>query len=78
MAIDDRVLERYFERAVEAVAALTNQVRRVANAVESQVLQADAGATNKYVDDCGTCGCKIVLIADHHCPGCGAFVRRDG
>jgi hypothetical protein len=74
---DERVIERYFERAMEGLTDLTNQVRRIANALEVNVrmsLPADAAAALKK---CTSCGCQLVKSNTQHCPGCGEFVRTD-
>lgn len=71
---DERVVERYFERAVDLVTELTRQVARLAYAAEQQVIVTVAHGMD-LMAPCVTCGCR--LMTEHHdeCPACRAPAR---
>jgi len=70
---DERVIERYFERAMEAIFALTHQVARVAWALEARRVD-PLGADPK---PCPTCASRLVPATWINCPACGASRKKE-
>jgi hypothetical protein len=73
--VDERVIERWFERGLEAIDALTKQVSRVAWALEQVRLQKAGEAT---FDDrpCRSCNSQIVPAMADECFACGTSKER--
>jgi hypothetical protein len=73
---DAREIERYFERAMDALAGLTNQIARLASAVELVVLQNFNVGEIQKLSTCKTCGYRLLgppnstMTPGTTCPAC--------
>ncbi len=64
---EQRMVERYFERILEAVESLTRQIGRAAWALEAGV----RGVTiSKKMPPCAVCGSQVQVADTTMCPGC--------
>lgn len=64
---EERVIERYVERVLEAIENLTRQVGRAAWALEAGV----RGVTiSKNMPPCAVCGSQVQVADMTSCPGC--------
>lgn len=70
---DDRVIERYVERFLEALESIKNQFSRIAYAVEAKVL-VSLTEGEKFVGPCKACGCRLLIQTTDECPACQTYI----
>jgi len=72
---DVRVVERYFERAIDLVTELMREIARLAYAAEQQVIMTTTADTD-FVEPCIACGCRLLMKHHDECPACRAPTRN--
>lgn len=71
---DERVVERYFERASDLFTEMTRQIARLAYATEQGVISNLTHDTD-LAEPCVACGCRLLLKHYDKCPACRAPTR---
>ena len=71
---DERVVERYFERASDLFTEMTRQIARLAYATEQVVISNLTHGTD-LMETCVACGCRLLLKHHDECPACRAPTR---
>lgn len=72
---EERMVERYFERAADLITELTRQIARLAYAAEQQVI-VTVTADTELVEPCVACGCRLMTQQQDECPACRAPTRN--
>lgn len=67
---DDRLLERMFERALEAIENCSKQIGRMAFAMEAMVME-DIDEHDVEKSPCRACGSHLVPVKADECFACG-------